>query len=101
MYEFVQPNHVAFSDDLPYLYITNHDSPQIRHKLPRGDVEMVQKLHNEGVDGKPKPALENSFVKTHFPRQEMTSPFLFAGKTNSNPLRELKPISKLGKGVRV
>ena len=69
--------------------------------FPRRDVEMIQKLHNEQVDGKPKATLESGLIETHFPRQKMIGPFLSVRKTNPNPLKELEPIPKPGKGVKV
>ena len=62
---------------------------------------MIQKLHNEEVDGKPKATLESGLIETHFPRQKMIGPFLSVKKTNPNPLKELEPIPKPGKGVKV
>lgn len=62
---------------------------------------MVEELHYEGVDGKPKATQESRLIKTHLPRGKRARLFSLARETNPGLVRKLKPISNPIKGLLV
>ena len=52
MDELIKCDHVLISYSRPNHHIASNDSPRIRHKLPRSNVQVVKELLNKRMDGK-------------------------------------------------
>ena len=64
MDELAHLNHIPDSGQ-PYLHTVDHYPPRIRHKLPRSNAKMIQKLHDKRVDEEPKATTKGCLIKTY------------------------------------
>ena len=53
------------------------------------------------MDKEPKPISEGSLIVAYLTKEEVASPILTIGLTNTNPLWKLKPIFKSTHGVNI
>ena len=53
------------------------------------------------MDGEPKPISKGSLVEAYLTKEEVASPIVVIGPTNTNSLRKLKPIFKSTQGVSI
>ena len=100
MDELAHLNHIPDGGQ-PYLHTVNHYPSRVRHKLPRSNAKMIQKLHDKRVDGEPKAITKGCLIKTYFTREKVTIPILIVGPTNTNPFWKLKSILKSSYGVGI
>ena len=101
MNEFVQPNHIPFCDDHPYLYATNDDLPRVWYKFRKSYFQMMKELMYEWVNGKSKATYERSLIKAHLTVGKGVSFLTWTKETNPSFLRKLEPIPKSSKGILV
>ena len=62
-------NHILDSGQ-PYLHTVDHYPPRIRHKLPRSNAKMIQKLHDKRVDEEPKATTKGRLIETYLARKK-------------------------------
>ena len=53
------------------------------------------------MEGEPKSTSEGSLIEAYLTKEEVASPILVIGPTNTNSLRKLKPIFKSTHGVSI
>ena len=97
--ELIECDHILVSYGHPNHHTAYDDSPRIRHKLPRGYVQVVEKLHYEWVDRKSEAAQERSLIKADLTMSEGTSLFALPKETNLGFFRELECIPEPIKSI--
>ena len=86
--------HVLINHDCPNHHATYDDPPQIRHELPKSNVQIMEKFHYEGMDRKPKTTQEDRLIEAHLTMGESTGFLTQPRKTNPSLLMKLEPIPK-------
>ena len=90
----VYRDHIPVSYDRPNHHAAYDDSPRIRHKLPRGKVQIMKKLQDERMDEKPEAAQKRSLIETNLPMGKGTILLTLPRKTSPSLIEELKSIPK-------
>ena len=99
MDELIERDHIPISYSHPIHHVAYDDSPRIRHKLPRSNIQVVKELHVEWMDGESEAAQERSLIKTNFTVSNGTSLLTLSRKTSPSLIRELEPIPELTKDI--
>ena len=97
--ELIKRDHIPVSYGRPNHHTAYDDSPRIWHKLPRGYVQVMEKLHYEWVDRKSEAAQERSLIKANLTISEGTGLFALPRETNLGLFRELERIPEPTKSI--
>ena len=95
MDKLIECNHVPICYGRLDHHTAYDDPPGIQHKLPWGDIQVINELHNEWMDGQSETTQECRFIKADFTMGKGTSLLTLPRKTSPRLVKELEPISKL------
>ena len=99
MDELVKGNHVPVRYGCPNHHTSYDDPPRVRHKLPKGNAQVIKEFHNERVDREYKVTQKPSLIEADFTMGKGKSLFALLGKTSPRLERKLEPIPKIVKNI--
>ena len=71
--EFIQSYHFPIASKHPNGHTTNDRPLGIRDELTKGNLKLIQQLHNKWMDGKMKATQQVSLVKAYLPVGKIAS----------------------------